>query len=81
MVPKYLGSTFAVGPSPQARLPTQGFIEVCVRSPQSGVASPSQVGPLDQRNSERESEQEFDTDPWEDHAAYGPDFDDIYGMW
>ena len=37
--------------------------------------------PLDLQNSEREYEQEPDTDLWEDHAAYGPDVDDIYGMW
>ena len=39
------------------------------------------VDPLDERNSEQEPEQESDTDLWADHAAYGPDVDDIYCMW
>ena len=38
------------------------------------------VDPLDQQNSEQESEQESDADLWKAHAAYGPDVDDIYGM-
>ena len=38
------------------------------------------VDSLDQRNSERESGQESDTDLWEDHASYSPDVDDVYSM-
>ena len=43
---KQLGSTFAaaVGPLPRARLPTQGFIEVCVRSLWMGDATSSGIG-------------------------------------
>ena len=35
------------------------------------------VDPLDLCNSDAE----YDTDIWQDAAAYGPDDDDINGMW
>ena len=41
------------------------------------------VDPLDQRNSKKyyDSEVDYNHDLYGDVAMYGPDFDDIYGMW